>query len=80
MTKGHKQHNLIQQMKIEIRGCSEFTIPLKDPLGGVINVAITITAQAKRKEIYICEFQVSALNEFGMVGRHLHFILSKYFI
>ena len=28
----------------------------------------------------ICVFQVSALKKLGMVGRHYHFILSKYFI
>ena len=28
----------------------------------------------------ICVFQVSALEKLGMVGRHYHFILLKYFI
>ena len=28
----------------------------------------------------ICVFQVSALKKLGMVGRHYHFILSKYFM
>ena len=33
-----------------------------------------------KKKIYIYVFQVSALKKLGIVGRHYHFILSKYFI
>ena len=42
------------------------------------NLLLSFYNMFKKKNI--CVFQVSALKKLGMVGRHYHFILSKYFI